>query len=119
MLFERTKNFVYNVFQMRKLFISSIFLLSFVVLGFLNRDLVMAQSQNLIYKSACENPKKYSIGIIDTQFQISKDDFSSAVQEATQIWERAYGKDLFAYDPESDFTINLIYDNRQSLNTEI
>lgn len=100
----------------------AIFLIVVFVLGivfFLNRDVVLATSSDLLYASPCETPKPYSIGEIDPEFQISESSVKEAVKEASRIWGNEYGKPLFVYDPNSAFTIQLLYDTRQSLNTEI
>jgi len=61
----------------------------------------------------CEKIKEYSIGRFDTQFGISKDDFIGYISESKSVWEKALGKDIFVYDPDASFKINLIYDERQ------
>jgi hypothetical protein len=61
----------------------------------------------------CGKPLEYSIGNIDSEFNISQNDLSSLAQEAAQVWNKAEGKDLLVYNPQSSFKINLVYDNRQ------
>lgn len=39
--------------------------------------------------------------------------------QASQIWSSAEGQNLFVYDPQGDLSINLIYDERQSLTKKI
>ena len=104
---------------MKKLLFILIFFLALFGLGYLNRDVVTAKTNSFIYQSPCAEPKHYSIGRIDKEFGISETAFAEAVSESADIWNTAYGKQLFIYDPESKFTINLVYDNRQSLNSEI
>lgn len=87
--------------------------------GFLNRDVVSAKVNDALYQSQCDTPRYYSIGRIDGEFQISEPAFQQAVVEAAEIWRVAYGKPLFVYDSEAVLTVNLIYDTRQSLNSEI
>jgi len=65
------------------------------------------------YKSLCDEPIAYKIGKIDSGFQMSEEDFKNKVEEATQIWEESYGKNLFEHDPNSYLEINLIFDERQ------
>jgi hypothetical protein len=80
--------------------------------------LVGWQVKEKFFSTPCANPISYNLGVFDTRFNISKADFVSAVGEAEKIWESSYGKDLFAYKPEStsgsDLKINLVYDYRQA-----
>jgi hypothetical protein len=85
----------------------------------LNRNIVAAKTSAVLYQSPCETPKAYSIGSVDERFNLSRSELEAEIAEAAAIWGAAYGKDLFVYDPESPFTINFIYDDRQSLNEEI
>lgn len=111
--------FDYNMLVMRKLLLSLILLFGLFFLGVFMRDVVSAQANKVLAVSVCEYPKTYRIGRVDPQFQLSKEDFRSAAEEAADIWSSVYGKQLFVYDPDSDFTVNLLFDERQSLNTEI
>jgi len=61
----------------------------------------------------CDRPLEYSIGRFDTQFGISKESFKTYVTESEKVWEKALNKDVFVYNPDADFKINLIYDERQ------
>jgi predicted Zn-dependent protease len=82
---------------------------------------------------------EYSIGAFDNRFNISKEEFVRATEEASQIWENAFGQDLFEYknDQEeksqikkflekyvdrhfvpSDLVVNLIYDERQAISDQ-
>lgn len=61
----------------------------------------------------CDRPLEYSIGRFDAKFGISKDEFKTYIAESEKVWEEALGKDIFIYNPDADFEINLIYDERQ------
>lgn len=61
----------------------------------------------------CSRPLKYSVGRFDAQFGISKSEFISDLSKAEIVWEKALSKNIFIYDPEADFEVNLIYDERQ------
>lgn len=65
------------------------------------------------HKEPCEAPITYQIGVVDPQFGISAEEFKSDIARATGIWGEPRGAPLFAYDPEGEVTINLIYDIRQ------
>lgn len=67
----------------------------------------------LIPRDPCQTVLHYSIGRFDTNFGISKQDFINSIQKAETVWEKPSGKELFSYDPNAKFTINLIYDERQ------
>lgn len=61
----------------------------------------------------CDRPLQYSIGEFDTQFGVSKNDFIKKIISAESVWEKAAGRNLFDYDADATFKINLIYDQRQ------
>ncbi len=61
----------------------------------------------------CAAPIGYTIGSFDTKFGISKDQFMRALNKAEQVWEKPLGKELFAYEPDGNLKVNLIYDYRQ------
>lgn len=73
-------------------------------------------------KGPCQSPIEYKLGTFDTQFNISQGVFLDDIAQAANIWNKAYGKTLFAFDPKStaggptngDLPINLIYDSRQA-----
>jgi hypothetical protein len=73
----------------------------------------------LVVYSPCEKPVTYSIGVVDANFGLSRDQFLRDVIEAAGIWNKAYGKNLFTNDDSSNFTVNMVFDERQSLNNQI
>lgn len=66
-----------------------------------------------VYLEPCAKPIKYSIGSIDSKFGLGAVEFLDDVAKAETVWEKAVGRDLFAYQPDASFKINLIYDERQ------
>jgi hypothetical protein len=68
-------------------------------------------------QAPCAEPIPYTLGTFDTQFNISKSYFLSALLDAKAIWEKPLGKELFIYAPTNSnsnvLKINLIYDYRQ------
>lgn len=68
----------------------------------------------VVRRGPCERPITYRIGAFDPKFGVSRADFLADAAEAEQIWEAAAGKQLFAYDPQGDMPINLVYDTRQA-----
>lgn len=73
----------------------------------------------LIKFSPCDTPLTYKIGQIDPKFNISSTDLSKNIETAGKIWSDNYGKQLFSEDTKGELTINLIYDERQSLTSQI
>jgi hypothetical protein len=66
----------------------------------------------------CAKPFRYAIGSVDARFSLDKSSFLATVKEAEQVWETQTGKNLFEYDANSDFKINLIFDERQIASNE-
>ncbi|SRR5258708_850047 len=67
----------------------------------------------------CEAPLHYKIGYIDQRFHVTSADFLSDAQQAADIWNNAAGKTILVYDQQAELSINLKYDQRQSLDTSI
>jgi flagellar biosynthesis chaperone FliJ len=67
---------------------------------------------------SCLKPFRYTIGTVDPRFNLSADDLLLVAKDAEKTWDRQSGRNLFEYDPESQFKINLIFDERQSASNE-
>ncbi|MDB5260424.1 MAG: hypothetical protein JWN37_655 [Candidatus Nomurabacteria bacterium] len=63
----------------------------------------------------CDKPITYKIGTIDAGFGITKEEFKTVIETASEAWEKPIGKNLFQYDDAGKLTINLIYDHRQMI----
>ena len=63
--------------------------------------------------TACERTLYYRIGIVDPRFGISTRAFKEAIQNAAQLWETPAQYNLFELRTDVEFTINLIFDERQ------
>ncbi|MGE5297902.1 MAG: matrixin family metalloprotease [Acidobacteriaceae bacterium] len=64
--------------------------------------------------SPCNRTLKYSIGQVDPRFEIGKDKLAAEIESMAKLWDgAASGKELFAYDENAAFKINLIFDERQ------
>ncbi len=61
----------------------------------------------------CQKPIVYSLGEIDSRFNLGKDDLIRALNQAESIWEKPIGKDLFSSGENSNLKISLVYDSRQ------
>ncbi len=100
--------------------IELLFLLLIISYAFLfQNDIILGYKRILNKINPCPTPITYSIGEFDSQFNISEDDFKSAIKEAEDIWEKASGRNLFEYSPNGKMKVSLIYDQRQQSTTEI
>ena len=106
---------------MRKIsWVLIILISSFVVfLSFQNRIILAEKIDSILYQSPCDNPIRYRIDTVDSRFNLTPEQFLGNIQEASGIWNTAYGKALFVYDPEGQLPVSLIYDERQMLINQI
>jgi hypothetical protein len=81
-----------------------------VLLGIIGASGYFAYQKSL---SPCQKTLEYSIGRFDSQFGISQEDFKNYLAKADVVWEKQIGKNVFEYNPNASFKINLIYDERQ------
>ncbi len=90
--------------------------LIFLILPFV---IVIFVSQRILI-SPCSQPIYYKIDTVDPKFNLSKDKFIVDSKSAADIWNKAYGDNLLIYDPvKANLSINLIYDERQQLSSQI
>ncbi len=87
--------------------------------GYIFKAPIMATANNILYQSPCETPKTYRIGKIDSKYNMTDSQFKEKINQASKLWSNQYGKELFVYDPEGDIEINLVYDQRQFLSSQI
>lgn len=71
------------------------------------------------YFSPCDTPLQYKIGSIDSRFGLSKTELKDDLASSESIWENVDKKNLFQYNDKAHLTVNLIYDERQYLSTQI
>lgn len=105
---RKTKNIILAVI----LVIGGLFLL-------VNHQAVAKQTHRLLYYSPCNKPITYRIGSIDPRFGMSEEDLMQVTKQAADIWNTAEEKTIITYDPKSKLHIDLVYDERQSLETQI
>lgn len=83
---------------------------------------VVAVSSTVMFQRITETPctttLHYTIGTFDNRFQLSQNEFRAAIMEAEAIWEEPFEHDFFVFNPDAEFTINLIFDERQQLTLE-
>lgn len=70
---------------------------------------------NYAEQTFCPVPIEYRIGELDERFGLGYEEAGAAIAAAAAVWEEATGRDLFIEDPEANFTVNFIYDDRQAL----
>lgn len=83
------------------------------VLTVLSLAVVAGLLFSLLPTDPCQKVLKFSVGRFDKNFALTQDEFISHIKEAEALWEKSLGLDLFQYEPGADFTINLIFDERQ------
>jgi len=72
-----------------------------------------------VLSNPCKDPIAYSIGNIDSGFNVSDEYLLSAVKEAEQSWESVSQKNLFEYSEKGEMKISLVYDYRQDTTIEM
>jgi cell division protein FtsB len=102
---------------MKKMF--AVILIALLMLGFLYKGPITEAAENALYYSKCDEPRTFRIGSIDPKYNMTQDEFLLNIQSAARIWSDGYGKQLFAYDPKGDIEINLVYDQRSFLSSQI
>ena len=103
---------------MKKL-LAFIAIIGVLFLAYTQSPVFAEKVNNVIYSSPCDTPKTFSIGSVDPRFNISKDTLIADAEDAGSVWKNDKGEVLMKYDPNSSLTINMIYDQRQSLNNQI
>lgn len=78
----------------------------------------LARSVSRLINKPCSKPIKYSIGEVDSRFGMEKNELSEVAYQAAGIWDNSINRTLFQYDPNSEFKINLVYDDRQERTQE-
>lgn len=108
----------YNTFMRRIIFYGiPIIALGTILYSFFYSDILGIRKY--ISKSICDKTIAYKIGSIDPRFGLSEAEVLGSVKQASLIWNASIGKQLFTYDTNAELTINMVYDRRQSLNTQI
>ena len=103
-----------------KRIIELLFVLLIVSYVFLfQADIISAYKKIMNQVDPCPTPITYSIGELDKDFNISEEDFTTAIKAAEDIWEKASGRNLFDYSPKGEMKVSLIYDYRQETTSQI
>jgi hypothetical protein len=98
----------------------ALFVILAIILGIAVSPIGALASQKVrVAYNPCNAPITYRIDEVDPQFHLTEEQFIQKVQQAANIWNTAYGKEIFMYDPEGKVGINLTFDGRQAINEEI
>lgn len=60
-----------------------------------------------------EHPLRYRIADLDPRLNITQQQMIELSQQAAAIWAKDTGQNYFVYDPEANFVIHLVFDQRQ------
>jgi peptidoglycan hydrolase CwlO-like protein len=90
-----------------------------VALGLSNRTLLSEKADAFLYQSPCDTPKTFRIGTIDSRFGITQSELITDAREAANVWKNEAGMPLLQYDANASMPINMLYDQRQALNSQI
>ncbi len=96
-----------------------VIVIGLLLVGYLNKTAITAEAYQILYQSPCATPKTFRIGSVDPRFNISKDTLLKDAEEAGGVWKNDQGVSLMQYDPNSAMPINMVYDQRQYLNSQI
>ena len=61
----------------------------------------------------CREPITYRLGNVDERFNLTREEFRTAVNMAAAMWGKPFYRDLFRDEPDGAIEINLLYDYRQ------
>ena len=61
----------------------------------------------------CREPITYRLGNVDERFNLTREEFRTAVNMAAAMWGKPFYRDLFREDHDGAIEINLLYDYRQ------
>ncbi len=63
--------------------------------------------------TVCDQTLYYSLGEIDSRFEISQEEVLEILAQSEEVWEQDLHKNVFEYREGADFKINFIFDERQ------
>lgn len=104
---------------MKKAFLNLVILVAVGAIFLKVVTLPYSAGTKFLYFSPCDNPIGYRIDTVDPKFALSEKEFTQDAALAADQWGKAMGRNLFTFDPKGKLSINLIYDERQSLNSQI
>lgn len=69
--------------------------------------------------ASCDAPIAYAVGEVDRRYDLSREQFHSAIRDAANVWEDSAGRELFVHRPGAEFRINLAYTELQEATERI
>lgn len=97
----------------------TLIIFSILVVVYQNQSQLKDKFDHYFYYSPCDYPLNYKIGSIDPKFHLSPTELVTVLDQAAQIWNQAVGKKLLQFDPTAQLEIEMLYDDRQALKTQI
>lgn len=76
-------------------------------------------SIRLLPYQPCDSPIQYKLGSIDPKFEMNQSQAMTHLSRAADIWDKTYGKPLFAATTSATLTVNFVYDERSALDQQI
>lgn len=70
------------------------------------------------FVTVCDETLYYSLGSVDSRFNLSIEEIKAVTLAAEGVWEQALGKNVFEYREGAEFKINFIFDERQQSTVE-
>jgi heat shock protein HspQ len=67
----------------------------------------------------CSRAVTYRIGEIDPRYSMTEEEFAAYLKEAANTWNTAFGNEVLAHDDNGTVTVNMTYDTRQQLSTQV
>lgn len=104
---------------MKKLLTIIVPILGLIFLGIFFRKESEELIKNAFYYSPCDAPLEFTIGSIDSRFEVTREELLADSRAAANIWSNTQGKQLFVYKPGASLKINMVYDDRQELTSKI
>ena len=66
----------------------------------------------------CSEPLTYTIGSIDSRFEIDRDELRDVMRKVEELWESSLDRDLLNYSENGEVAIHLIYSEEQQRTAE-
>ncbi len=63
--------------------------------------------------SGCQDGFEYAINLVPAEFNLSEERAKLIASEAADIWNQAIGRTVISYNPDSDFLVDFVFDERQ------
>lgn len=92
---------------------STLFILILLGGWFIFGDELTIESSNQKGSSPCQEPLTYSLGDIDSRFDITHKELVEIMDEVEQLWESSVDKDLINLSQNGKIALNLIYSEEQ------